>query len=590
MLTRLFLVAAMVLIFAGLHNSRNPLVSLRNPNSSVYTWIDPTVSMEYSNRDQTLRERALVVRDSFLQTLPSTVKHFQFLSDQGVFREVDRADQIAATSRFGPCDLEKVIDAYLSEESHEQKTLVLFSDFQKTTTDVLDSLSGRIENSGKSVLCVSFSPLNPYNYALRVVGARSGRNRITAMVNAGSRALDSSAATVSIGALRVGQKSVALGVEDSGEVVFDIPSEYSQESGIVSLQKEDPLPFDNQDYFSSQVKQNRKVLVVGNIEQNKVITAALKAAAGEVWDPIAQKDLIDLAYDDLNSADLIIINSLVGRSRILEAFFSGGAASNKGIILCLDPDLVGGFTFTFLKNNGLIPRSSPLRLNKASHPVVELQTDLWRGFPSDISLNASIYRYFSSLPGTPLLRMDNSSVLASVVPFKTGKIVLTSTPVGICSSNNLVETGFYIPFMDRISAYSLAENSNPGSLFYAGYPFRNPYYGKSQDAILYTSDGKQLETWSNRPFVSVEAPGIYKVSSSGAAYPLVIRSHPSESEIIYTRPVSQNINYFKSLAFLEEVRNLSRNTWTNLLWFKLGMSLILEVLLWSLPRSANVKK
>jgi hypothetical protein len=163
-------------------------------------------------------------------------------------------------------------------------------------------------------------------------------------------------------------------------------------------------------------------------------------------------------------------------------------------------------------------------------------------------------------------------------------LIVISTPIGVTSANNLCETGFFVPFIDRLSRYALSGRGQEEEAWYAGYAARNPYFGTNRTGALYDHDGKLAASWSNQPYVRVDKPGVYSlVSSTGETTLFAVSAHPSESEMIFARPETQNDNgiyYFESGQFLEQIGNLSHNAWSYWLWVVLGLMLCLEVFLW----------
>jgi hypothetical protein len=597
LLTRLLLAAALVFIFSGLHDKSSPLIALRDPHSVIYTWTDPTVSMEYIDRGKSIGQRAADAVDSLLAILPPTVEHYQFDHESGRFRlsselSADRDARNGFVGRFGPVNLEEAFAAFLAAApsgSGQSAVFVILSDFQRTTADALDSLlsghtpddgrpHGRWADNGNTLICVSVTPARPFNYS---VAARGN----TAVVYAHGAALDTTFVELTIGDLRIGQRSVSVPANDSVVVTFDMPPARAGAWGRVELYASDPLPFDNRDLFTVSEDRGRGVLIVGNAQRNRVIGAALRAAGPAFWSPVVYRDGRDLSYDDLNSADLVIVNNFSGRSRILESFISA-AGSDKGIILALDPDREDDFGRAYLRGSGLSRTALTANTIEAgTHPVLaDTNTALWRGFPAVSSRNARVYRHAGPLPGDVLVRLGNARPLVTLVNQSGAGIVIISTPIGVSTANNLCETGFFVPFIDRLGRHVLAGRGQGEEIWYAGYAARNPFFGVGRSGTLYDRDGKLIASWANQPFVRVDRPGVYSlVSSTGETELFAVSAHPSESEMVFRRPDLQNAGgmyYFESERFLEQIGDLSNNIWSHWLWVILGLMLCFEVLLW----------
>jgi len=590
LLARLLLVAALILIFAGLHDKSNPLVALRDPQSVVYAWVDPTVSMEYVDGGKSSGRRAMDVVDTLASVLPSTVGHYRFDHESGRFMQFSASlanseTRVDFAGRYGPVNLEEAVNAFIAvSPSAPSAVFVVLSDFQRGTVDAFDSLLPVFADNGKKVICVSTAPHKPHNYSVSVRGN-------TAVVRAYGAALDTTFVELTVGDLRVGQRSVHCPAGDSVVVSFDMPPVKAGAWGRVDLHASDPLPFDNRDLFTVSADKSRSVLIVGDSRRNRVIGAALRAAGPAFWDPVIQKDGGDLTYEDLNAADLVIVNNFNGRSRILESFIST-AGNDKGIILTLDPDREDDFGRAYLRGSGLSRAALNVNtIEQGANPVLsDTNTALWRGFPAASSRNARVYRHIAPVPGDVLARIGNARPLVSSVNQSGAGLIVISTPVGVSSANNLCETGFFVPFIDRLSRRALAGRGQGEEVWYAGYAARNPFFGVGRSGTLYDRDGKLVASWASQPFVRIDRPGVYSlVSSSGEAAPIAVSAHPSESEMIFRRPEAHNaggIYYFESGEFLAQVGDLSNNIWSHWLWVILGLMLCLEVFLW---KRQNIK-
>jgi hypothetical protein len=600
LLARLLLVAALALVFAGLHDKNSPLVALNDPGTVVYTWIDPSVSMEYADGGASAWNRAEAIVDSLIAALPPSAERYCFDHGSGRFvpladkkshvdADAGKDDGLVFSGRFGPINFGEVADAFLAHvgRSERHAVFVALSDFQRSTVDAFDTVSYKLTGDNRRVICVSFAPADPRNYSVRVRAGTLIGGGLSAVVYAAGAALDTTYVELTVGDLRVGQRSVSCKAGDSVTVVFDLPPVKDGAWGRVELHVNDPLPFDNRDYFTLSADRRRGVLIVGDSRRNRVIGAALKASGPSFWNSIVQKEAgNDLSYEDINDADLVIINGFNGRSRVLESFITGGVG-DKGIIVALDPEREDDFGRSFLRSAGILPTAQ--RVNKAESGVNPVLTDtnsaMWRGFPAMSSKNARVYSYVAPLAGSALVRLGGgSSALASAVSRNGSELLIISTPIGVTQSNNLCETGFFVPFLDRLARRALTGRGQAEEHWYAGYAARNPFFGGGRSGTLYGADGKLVATWSSQPNVKIDRPGVYSlVSSTGESTNLAVSPNPLEGEMIFRRPdlgASGGIYYFEASEFSERMGNLSNNVWSYRLWALLGLVLCCEAFLW----------
>ena len=597
LLARLLLAAALVLVFAGLHDKNSPLVALSGPNTAVYTWIDPTVSMEYASGGASAGLRAEAVVDSLIAALPSSAERYRFDHGSGRFVPfVDKKSPSAAdadkegrefSGRFGPVNFNEAADAFAAHAARSERpaVFVALSDFQRSTADAFDSASHKLTGDNRKVICVSLAAANPRNYSVRVQGGASSGGGLSAVVRAAGAALDTTYVELTVGELRIGQRSVSCKAGDSVIVSFDLPPAKDGAWGKAELHANDPLPFDNRDYFTLSASQRREALIVGDARRNKVVGAALKASGPSFWNTITIKEGNELSYEDINSANLVIVNGFNGRSRVLESFITGGGG-DKGVIVALDPEREDDFGRSFLRGAGILPTAQKANKSESgANPVLtDTNSAMWRGFPAMSSKNARVYGYVSPLSGVTLARLSGSSALASAVSRNGSELLIISTPIGVTQSNNLCETGFFVPFLDRLARRALTGRGQAEEHWYAGYASRNPFFGGGRSGTLYGMDGKLVAAWSSQPNVRIDKPGVYSlVSSTGESTNLAVSPHPLEGEMVFRRPdlgASGGIYYFEASEFSERMGNLSNNVWSYRLWALLGLVLCCEAFLW----------
>jgi hypothetical protein len=608
LLARLLLVAVLALLFAGPHDRNSPLVALSDPNTAVYAWIDPSVSMEYTDGGVTAGRRAEAIVDSLIATLPPSARRYVF--DHGSGRFVPAVDKKSAadpdkdhvrgfSGRFGPVNFSEVAEAFAAQSAQSARpaVFVAFSDFQRSAVDAFDSLSYKLIGGNGKAVCVSLAPADPRNYSVRVRKGGLDGGGLSAVVYAAGAALDTTYIELTVGDLRIGQRSVSCKAGDSVAVAFDLPPVKDGAWGRVELRANDPLPFDNRDYFTVSAGRRRGALIVGDVRRNRVIGAALKASGPAFWSSIALKEGNELSYEDINAADLVIINAFNGRSKVLESFISGGGGG-KGVIVALDPEREDDFGRSFLRSAGILPAAQ--KVNKAENGLnpmlIDTNSSLWRGFPAMSSNNARVYGHVSPLAGSALARLSGSSALASSVSRFGSELLIISTPLGVTQSNNLCETGFFVPFIDRLARRALSGRGQAGEEWYAGYAARNPFFGGGRTGALYGVDGKLAAAWSSQPNVRVDKPGAYSlVSSTGETANFAVSAHPLEGEMAFRRPyigtpADGGIYCFEAGEFLERIGNLSNNPWSYRLWALLGIVLCCEAVLWKRGAKADCKK
>ncbi len=600
LLARLALAAIIIALFAAPFNRDDRFSMLLNPHLTMFTWIDRTPGMSYADHGVTLLDRSSALLDSLTAACPATVKRLDY--DEGHRDFIPRNPGMSQplSVRHGGAGLDAVLHAWDRDRGdYSLPMLVLCSAFQQSTAASLDSLI-RMRSGANfpPLLCAMVSPRSPWNYTVRSAELRdrAGAPTVHAVVNAEGRAIDSAELTVTMASIRSGTVRISVPEHESAQVDIEVPS--MKREGEVKLAATDPLPFDNSCWFTSQARASR-VIVVGDSQKNYPLSAAFAAASPARWNPVAAVTGASATYDELDSADIIVLNGLEEPSGPLEALRQGRAFAQKTILLAL-----GGNDREFSQSAGLLSRILPpttrLRAVTDTAPLTVVLPDtiseLWRGFPKLAAAEVAVYRYVEGLPGTVLLRLSNGAPLFTAFTDREGRSwVLAATPLGITDANNLCETGFFVPCLDRIVRHAASDKTPAADPWIAGTPRRNPYYGTGKGAALVRSDGTAAGRWQSQPMVVFAEPGLYKVTPDGDnASWIAVNADPAESRLEYSLPRIPDAGRNKMLVLiepqlLEALRNHGRLP-LYLPWIALFLLLIAEIFLWERPEGASSGK
>ncbi|KMQ50469.1 Membrane-associated protein [Chitinispirillum alkaliphilum] len=591
--TRTLGVIAIILLFTGVHDRSNPLQILHNPSLTMYTWIDPSMSMEYRDEGFSVGQRGIVFTDSLLRVVPQAARHFHYDDMSGEFIYTRFFGQNDFKGRYGSSGIDEVIHAFSEVEKDHHSVLVLVSDFQELTMKEFESLAEKhLEN--RNVICVSVAPQNPFNYSVRVTGAEGSSGAVTFKLFADGKDLEEAQAVVVIDNMRAGEMIVSVNSGDSAEYTIEIPSDLNFRDGFVELLSEDPLPYDNRDFFTVSKLKNRSVLIVGDENRNRVISSAFRSLGEHEWYPVTMRSAGNITFQDIENSDLIVINSLSQRCRPVDMLLSGRSFPEKSIVLALDPeqDIAVMGSDVVEKIAPYISDLKDTEHQDGTHPVLsENVSQLWSGFPEKISRNTVINRKFVNLGGSPLLSSGNASPVFTFFTSESGRRwVLSSTPIGLSRSNNFFQTGFYIPMLDRISKFALSSDQiNRDEVWYAGVPRRNPFFGEQSGAEIFSADELLISRWENQPVVAIDQPGIYKVVPDGEMHKSMAVHYPvDEFSVNYRFPgnvTGDALFYFETDAFFDQF--LNRQNWllNYGLWFIIIFLLLTEIFLWGFDRS-----
>ena len=593
LLTRISIVALLIFLFAAPYKNNDPSGNLHNPQCNVYCWVDPTMSMEYRQDQTSLGQKAHNLLDSLNRYLPASSRLFMYDHNNKKFN-LKRNEFEQFKSSYKPLDMDNLFETVLSDKdfSSEQSLLLLFSDFQEPVTDKTDSLL-KILPGQLTAICVPLTPHLPWNYSLKDVHL-ANEEKVQGTVCANGRDLAKGKLFCETGNMRTETTLLDIKKNECVNTQLRISSKGNLGGGKVVLEIDDPLQFDNVSFFAPQRQQNHRVLIVGNRQKNSVIASALNVS-DKRWNPVILKDELDVTYTDLDSADIIIINSVSGISKQMDAFMAAYSGKEKALIRALDnsggtvqASQSGNFAllnkvFKDISSGKSVRLPTPLTL-----VLPDTISDLWKGFPRMRSEEVAVYGYYNGIPGETLLHLGNGSGFMSQIKdrFSRNWIIL-STPIGITEDNNLCETGFFVPFVDRICRYGIAMSSRSDNSILTGMPYRNPFYNSEISASVFDSDNRLILTLQNQSSVVFDQPGIYKIAPEGKKpYYLTVTIDPEESILSYRSPdtLKNSVNMSPD-KLLSALNSRQSSFFWFLPWIILFCLIVLEVLLWERKRA-----
>lgn len=587
--TRISALLALVVAFAQPFLENDPFRNIGHAQSTIYCWIDPTISMNYRIHGSPLWEhssRLIKVLDT-VSTQTSDILIYE--RQRGDF--VDAQSDPALQPRHGPGDFASMFNRYkqLLENERGPTALFLFTDFQARHTALIDSLLAA-DTLHHPVLLVS---LAPEQKVLRNAGIAypTVSDELQCSVYTAGAALRSAELQVMSDNMRIGLKQVNLEA-DSG-IIERIPLQSQQQAaGVLQLEYEDFFQEDNRLYFSRSSDQSRRVLVIGDQSQTLPLRTALKLL---VKTDISVKAPHAVGFEDLDSAEIIVLSGVRSAVRPLQALLSSGSLREKLILVspAVQPD-AGQWMETVYAHLG--SQSTPsVRHAGAQHPVLpDTVSALWRSFPRFEDRTVQITGYLDNLPGTAVMLLNNRRSLISWKRDEQGHVwLLWSTPLEITRDNNFAETGFFIPMLDRMLVFGLNRLSPHDQAWIAGESRYNPYLGLSAGANVYSSDGRLVARWDNQPRISFATPGIYSIHPDGSpTRQIAVNADPHEFDLRYRLPAKpeHNSRFIKSVnmqQFRPFIVSRSASLPSMLFWFILAGALLLETLLWSSNRKTE---
>jgi hypothetical protein len=241
-------------------------------------------------------------------------------------------------------------------------------------------------------------------------------------------------------------------------------------------------------------------------------------------------------------------------------------------------------TVSLLGNPALGTKPRPIQLEKPCGLVFyDTIAMLGKGFHKLVDRDVAVYRYIEPLPGSVLCALDNRKPFATHMLDSLGHSwALFASPLGRTPSNNLCETGLYVPLLDRIARYSLESIHKESDEWIAGRPRRNPFLGSRHPAIVYNVRNERSTQWSNQLQVKFDEPGIYRVQPhDGPSFWIAVNADSEETAMTYRSPKAlQRVKGIGAGEFLAHLKAGKGFVFSYGLWIALAALFFVEMLFW----------
>jgi hypothetical protein len=314
------------------------------------------------------------------------------------------------------------------------------------------------------------------------------------------------------------------------------------------------------------------------------------SVSGNGWGTPLVKSPAAVTWDDLDSADIIVLAGVRNPTRVLASLWEESALTGKCIVYSPHSGSQGTLDATVFSYLAAGVAIHPFTVDNPLFPVLQdTVSAIWRGFPRIADTGVAVYAGYGPLPGTPLVRLSNGAPLVTYCQDSAGRAwIVSATPLGITPDNTLCETGFYAPFIDRIIRYGAAAVHRQPDAWVAGYPHANPYRGSSRGAARVSGeDGTPVALWDDQPALTLETPGLYRIQPAGEpAYWIAAVADSTEGDCRYFRPQPEAPS-IRTLTppGLQRFIGENRNPGSEYLWIALALCMLFEALLWPVKRA-----
>jgi len=515
---RLAIVALLVLLFARPVFKNDPLRLLGDTHNDLYIWIDRTLSMEYREEGTGMRgEAAVEIVDSIVSLRNGTAS---FVYDHDIEEFVPCDTAVPFSVRHGAkFDALGRACKRAFNDSRQTPLFIAVSDFQKPSADALDALRSDTQFSKVPFFALTLTPKKPWNAAITRVKTPRLRPDESVNVRITTQGLQDIPAKIALNIDNLRTPPTACTLSAGTDTTLDLtpPRRTKSGWGTVRLVADDPMQFDNTAHFVQGTTNASAVLIIGPEKINSPVASALKAADSRRWDPVTLIDQEKVTVDMCNGADLVIINGCRNAAALMRIIAATRGPRHQAFIASISNADESGDAASRISNEYLPIFGTVRSLATPIHPVLpDTVSELWRGFPSLHNPQISITSFFDALPGMAMAYLSNGKPLASRTTDPAERTwILISIPFGITMQNNLCESGFFVPFIDRCCSYALAARHESQSAWIAGTETKNPWFGSKLPAKIFDIDGKLILQLQQQSRFIIDQPGIYRVAPPG---------------------------------------------------------------------------
>ncbi len=587
LIVRLLLVTLLVALFAGPFLKNDPLRIIRDPHHDLYVWIDQTPSMSYRENGLSINETARTLIDTLACVRRTTSGMFLYDDDRQEFVTYSEGRDVPFRLRYGAQIASLRQACSRAMRMSKRPVFLIASDFQEKTTAALEAVRSSAIPAATPVIGVPMAPVKPWNTAIVQVRSSGDKETVvtTRLVSEGEKGFAGSC-FVTIDNIRMPPLPCTLAAPGDTIVTMLTHGRGDDGWGSVTLQGDDPLSFDNTGYFVAGRGGGCSVLIIGDETENYPITAALRASDDKQWNPIVVSAPEMVTFEACASADLIIVNGCRILTPLLPMLQNMAGTKRQAFIVAAggnDTALQAGAPLlSNLQVKGVLRKADPPLAAKLPDTI----SGLWRGFPSLQCPDVRVHAYCGGLPGMPLVKLTNEMPLAVRAADRFGRpCIIAATPIGISAANNLCETGFYVPFIDRLARSVCAQLGDRGEVWIAGTTIKNPWYGNPNPTQIFTADGKPFMQLQQQPVFTIELPGVYKiVPATQRPFLKVVAADGLESRLDYRLPgnndaVSNRWIIVRPHELLSYVKEHRRTVGWIVPWLLLGLLLLGELLL-----------
>ncbi len=476
LLARLLALTAVVLAFAQPYIPAEETVVTKGPNA-VSIYLDNSFSMGALSEDLPLLEKAKQKAREIIESY-GAADRFQLLTNdidaihqRMLGRETigNELDQLGLSPRVADISTMLAIQKQvLNRSEYLQKDIYVLSDFQKSTAN-LDLLA---QDSAFNIYFIPVSSVSRKNVFIDtcwltapVSMIQQVNHLVFRLTNTGEEAIENSRITLKLNGQTkaINDFNIAANASITDTVSFSLtqPGSYEAELSIVDY----PVSFDDNLWFSFEVKPNMPVLILNEEKENKYLQAIF---SNPKYFELTSSFVNQLDYSSLPEFQLIILNELKsmpsGLNTTLREFIAKG-----GSVLLFSNPLMDINSFNVLMNsleaNPFLGINDGEQVMSGINYEEEVFKDVFEELPDNIGLPRVKMSFTFAEKSTSreerLLTFKDKSPFLSKYIHGAGKFYVVAAPLDI-DYTDLPVHSIFVPMIYRIAWLS----QKPMPLYY----------------------------------------------------------------------------------------------------------------------------
>lgn len=586
--TRILLVMLIALIFAGPYPKNDPLQRLYNPDNDLCIIIDNSSSMEYRQEPLTPSQQAYATLDSIIALQQHGRRVSLYVADSGKFVSYVSGTTLRPSPGAVFDKKQCVAASKQAAAASPPPAFIILSDFQQPFTAFIDSLFTDTTFGTTPVVYCPLTPKAPWNISVAAVEAVSGHeSQLQVRLVSHAPIPVSGLVSASVNNMHTTPQTCTIAPHSDTVVTLPVAALTIGTSGYATFSCNDPLPFDDTGYVTVRSRSERSILVVGALQSTFPLRTAIMAmSSARVPRRVTSCTHEEFSIATMVANDIIIVGGGSGAGETVHLLATTTPSGKQAVITAPDS--------TFYATTPLVWKTvaSPLTIR-----LSDTVSTLWRGFPSPRTDEVAIYGYTNALAGTPVAFLANGTPLVTRRVDKQGRtVVAVASPLDATTHNNLCETAFFVPFIDRLLGLLETTLTTAETPWTCGAEVKNPFYTGENRGILLEPSGAPLKISARQPFFTVYRPGVYQVCPEGkTAYFAIATTDSAESAPQYRLPAMDAPQQFirKILSKEQLLAYCSQHTtslWQIVPWILLGTLFLAEVLLREKRTTTSNKK